>query len=115
MTGEKQRFTLTADHIKLLRRMYVEWQDCEAGAPAIDCKRPYGNSDVTMDIAVSLEWPLLETRDGQNLTAEQETTALRLHRETQTALQIVLATGAFEPGEYESDEYDINWRKEKAG
>ena len=43
-------FTVTEEHLKLLRRAYVDWEDCEFGAPAIDCKRPYGNSDVIADI-----------------------------------------------------------------
>ena len=30
------RFELTAEHIKLLRRAYIGWQDCETGAPEID-------------------------------------------------------------------------------
>lgn len=43
-------FQVTEDHIKLLKRMYVSWDDCEFGAPCIDPKRPYGNSDVEGDI-----------------------------------------------------------------
>ena len=43
-------FTVTEEHLKLLRRAYVGWDPCEFGAPAIDCKRPYGNSDVISDI-----------------------------------------------------------------
>jgi hypothetical protein len=31
--------------------MYITWDDCEFGAPACDCKRPYGNSDVYGDMA----------------------------------------------------------------
>jgi hypothetical protein len=44
-------FTVTEDHLKLLRRAYIGWDDCEFGAPGIDPKRPYGNSDVIGDIA----------------------------------------------------------------
>ena len=50
-------FTVTDEHLKLLRGAYVGWDDCEFGAPAIDCKRPYGNSDVIADIAEILEVP----------------------------------------------------------
>ena len=39
-------FTLTVDHITLLNNMWVDWSDVEYGAPEIDPKRPYGNSDV---------------------------------------------------------------------
>jgi hypothetical protein len=41
----------TADHITLIRNAYWRWEDCEHGAPAIDCKRPFGNSDVAGDLA----------------------------------------------------------------
>jgi hypothetical protein len=45
------------------------------------------------------------------LTASEEERYLKLHQETQTALQIVLAIGAFETGDYEADEYCQNWHK----
>lgn len=90
------RFTVTADHITLLRHMYVGWQDCETGAPEIDPKRPYGNSSVAYDVAELLGWPM----DNRELTGEQRARALILHRETTTALQIVLMLGTFEPGDY---------------
>lgn len=80
-------FTITRDHIKLLRNMYVGWDDCEFGAPAIDCKRPYGNSFVEGDIAKILEWDILE--DG--LTDYQYEIASKLHSETQEVLQIILS------------------------
>ncbi|MCU1325011.1 MAG: hypothetical protein JWN34_381, partial [Bryobacterales bacterium] len=43
-------FFVTSEHLKLLQRMCVGWQDCEYGAPEIDPKRPYGNSSVEYDI-----------------------------------------------------------------
>jgi hypothetical protein len=106
---DPKRFTLTQDHVKLLRASYVRWDDCEFGAAAIDSKRPYGNSDVLTDIAEALgisadgqpnyeadeDWRDEQWRGlGERLTA--------LHKETETALQVVLAAGSFEPGEYES-------------
>jgi len=47
-------FEITREHLKLLKNMYVGWDDCEFGAPNIDPKRPYGNSDVINDIANAL-------------------------------------------------------------
>jgi len=42
---DKIRFELTEQHLKLIRRMTVRYNDyCEFGAPEIDPKRPYGNS-----------------------------------------------------------------------
>lgn len=88
-------FKLTDAHIKLLKHANIGWQNCEFGAPAIDCKRPYGNSDVITDIADILGLTLPEdVPDGvrEMLTG--------LHRELQVALQVVLSSGSFQPGTY---------------
>jgi len=45
-----QIFTVTDEHLKLLRRFHVGWHDCKTGAPEIDPKHPYGNSAVPEDI-----------------------------------------------------------------
>ena len=98
-------FTLTEQHIKLLRKMWVIWYDCEAGAPGVDCKRPYGNSDVDGDMAEILGLPW-DPEDDET-AVEQQRAFTKLHAETQTALQIVLYTGKFEPGLYKQQcEYD---------
>jgi len=39
---------------KLLRSANLSWDDCEYGAPQIDPKRPYGNSNVPDDIREKL-------------------------------------------------------------
>lgn len=94
-------FELTADHIKLLQEACIRWEDCETGAPAIDCKRPYGNSYVPGDIAEILGWEIGE--DG--LTEEQKKKAYALHKETETALQIILTCKAFEPGKFKMNSH----------
>ena len=98
-------FQMTEVHLKLLSELNVVWRDCEYGAPAIDCKRPYGNTSVENDIAEILGW-------GE-LTDELMNRAERLHRELETALQIVLVTQKFEPGLYhQKNEYFIkDWKK----
>ena len=103
---KKQKFTLSKDHIKLLRRFQVGWQDCETGAPEIDPKRPYGNSDVETDMHEILTGK--DQPDGCPDGKREE--YLKLHREMENALQIVLVTGSFKPGKYEADEYSSNWR-----
>lgn len=105
------RFELTEDHIKLLRRAYVGWEDCETGAPAIDCKRPYGNSDVPEDVAEILGWEGYP--EGGGLATGQYDQAMALHRQTEAALQIVLVTGSFEPGVYEQAKRhdDRSWQR----
>jgi hypothetical protein len=100
-------FTVTEDHLKLLRRAYAGWDDCEFGAPAIDCKRPYGNSDVIGDIAEILG---VETNDEGDVSPDENARLIRLHGETATVLQIALATGEFRAGRYACDKYQSNWR-----
>lgn len=90
-------FTLTEEHVTLLQHAYVGWEDCEYGAPSIDCKRPYGNSSVEEDIAKILGW---KVDDAEGLTEEQRNRAAVVHGETQQALQIILETRAFTPGVY---------------
>mgnify|MGYP001602384821 CR=1 FL=1 len=77
---------ITPAHIKLAKRMYVQWQDCEYGAPEIDPKRPYGNSDVEGDIAEILGWKVGE--DG--LTDAQSEKAAQLHREMEEVIRYAL-------------------------
>jgi len=98
-------FELTEQHIKLLRKMCVGWQDCETGAPEIDPKRPYGNSYVVGDVREILgisvkrcphcEEPLDEEEDGG---ADER--AMALHRETEKALMVLLKYGEINPGTY---------------
>lgn len=102
-----QKFTLTKDHVKLLRRFQVGWQDCETGAPEIDPKRPYGNSDVETDMH-----EILTGKDQPDGCPDGKREGyLKFHRELENALQIVLVTGSFKPGNYEADEYSSNWRR----
>jgi hypothetical protein len=58
----------TADHLTLLKRSEWSWDDCEFGAPAMDPKRPYGNSDVENDLAEIL--PHLSEEDRLRRHAE---------------------------------------------
>lgn len=110
---ELQEFEVTNDHLKLLRAAYVSWDDCEFGAPEINPKRPYGNSDVVNDIAEILEIES-DTKDswGDDAFSEEVEERLRkLHKETQTALQIALVTGKFEAGVYVAPAWSVAWRK----
>lgn len=102
-------FTLTEEHIKLITAAYIRWEDCEAGAPAIDCKRPYGNSDVAGDVIEILGWPDFDEDD--TMYYDQRDSAMQVHYETQQALQIILSLRTFEPGTYESNRYGTEWRR----
>jgi len=92
-----ERFTITEDHLKLVQNAYVRWDDCEFGAPVIDCKRPYGNSYVVGDIAEILDWEI----DEEGLTFEQKERATVLHYDLEMVLSICLQRLTFETGTYE--------------
>jgi hypothetical protein len=102
-------FTVTEDHLALLRRARFYWDYGEGyGAPAINPKRPYGNSYVERDIAEILEAPDSdwEWEDGEKAypTPEAEERFTRLHVETMIVLHVILAAGEFVPGRYVKDE-----------
>lgn len=94
-------FEVTEDHLKLLKHSHIIWRASEYGAPAIDPKRPYGNTSVESDIAEILEW---DKEDSQR--------AEKIHRQLETVLQIVLVTQTFQPGLYNLiNEYTTDWIK----
>ena len=100
----------------------MKWDDCEFGAPTIDCKRPYGNSDVIGDIVEILEIIKTVSIQFENInyfTIDEESDVElpmklyikleEIHKETQIALQIFLQTGAMRPGIYEREKYGFKW------
>ena len=105
-------FEVLPEHIQLLRNMYVRWDDCEFGAPAIDSKRPYGNSYVFGDIGEILGIEPEENEYGdKEFTDEQEAYMLELHTDTETVLQIMIDTGEMKPGVYVREEFE-RWTKQ---
>jgi hypothetical protein len=101
-------FEIKEEHLLLLQKAYIGWDNCEYGAPSIDCKRPYGNSDVENDIAEIFGWEI-----DEYLTEVQSRIARNLHEETKTTLQICLSLQKFETGVYrQTEEYnDRAWEK----
>ena len=111
---EKNTFNLTQKHLDLLKNMQVNWDSTETGAPAIDPKRPYGNSDVANDVGNILGYkPRGFEGDPEEYSLKQCDKFLRIHRETQTALQIVLQTGDFKKGTYKREDSWSNWVKDE--
>ncbi len=110
--SEPREFVLTDQHVALLRAANISWYEIEWGAPAIDGKRPYGNSDINGDLARLLNVDAFIDHEGEERwTPEQFEEMRRLHRETETALQVILAAGQFTPGRYvTSDAYSRDWR-----
>lgn len=94
-----ERCTLREEHVRLLRAACVSWEDVEYGAPGVDPKRPYGNSDVNGDIREALG---VELSDAE---------CYALHRGTEQALKVILSTGSFEPGIYETPKYMDDWER----
>jgi hypothetical protein len=116
-----REFTVTEDHLKLLRRAFVAWDFGEGyGAPGINPKKPYGNSYVARDIAQILDVPdedwEYEDEHKAYVTTEAEARFTRLHVETMVALQIVLATAEFRPGRYRrATPWGIDWQRAESG
>lgn len=110
----KEVFDLTEQHIALIKRMNVQWEDSAYdGAPAIDIKRPYGNSSVWRDVAEILGIKKIEDDNGETYWPKgTQEACLDLHRETETALQVCLAAQSFVPGRYVADKYLDNWSLE---
>lgn len=106
---KSNRFELCPEHILLLQNMAWDYSDYETGGPAVDGKRPYGNSYVPPDVADILGVELPEEDGYDDAVAE----VMRFHYESQTALEIILQLKTFEPGTYEyyHVDYKKKWRK----
>ena len=109
---QTKRFTLTAEHIKLVSHFNIDWNDAETGAPSVDPKRPYGNSRVACDIYEILNGEVVGRANSkkEGLSDTEEQALLKLHQETKDALQVILATKSFTPGVYEAPNYSHDWK-----
>ena len=103
-------FNVSEDHFKLLKGMRWEWWDCEFGSPAVDCKRPYGNSSVYPDIAEILDIPYGHENDAW-YTYKQLNYMYKRHREMETYLQILCYFGEIPLGRYKRKYEWENWEK----
>lgn len=103
-----KHFTVLPAHLKLLNYAYVSWNGVEHGAPSIDPKRPYGDSDVYESMAKILG--LVYDKEADEPFNNDEIKMMdTLHKETQTVLQIVLAHGEMVPGNYVAADYSSDW------
>ena len=109
-------FTVTEQHLKLLRHANLRWEDSYQGAPGIDAKMPYGSKWVFHDIAEILDpdgFGAVPEGDDAALGAyeqEHEDEFLQIHFETIQALGIALRTGEFKTGVYRrSDVWASDW------
>lgn len=102
-----EEFELKKEHLELLKNSIVRWFDCEFGAPCIDCKRPYGNSDVFDDIAEIINLDKKENYDYKEDDWKEEAQDFMedLHRQTQIALEIILHCQTFKLGKYKKIDF----------
>lgn len=86
---------VTKKDLELIKRFYINWNDCEFGAPTIDPKRPFGNSDVVKDYEKITGTPYSELE----------------YRHLQTCLEILCNNLSIEEGTYERKQYSNKWVK----
>jgi hypothetical protein len=104
-------FEITDDHVRLLRAVSLRWEDCEFGAPAVDPKRPYGNSSVLTDMARIVNPAFAQMRESEmDAWLDENGDRLEsLHRDLLTVLLIGAQTGVMLPGRYVRERVS-SWR-----
>lgn len=114
--NKPKTFEVTEEHMKLLDHFYIGYDSwTEFGAPEVDPKRPYGNSDVYGDIAEILGLEIGEDQWGdREFTDAQIDYMDKRHKEMETVLQILVrnARDGIWPGVYQtSTQYGIDWKR----
>jgi len=100
-------FELKQVHLDLLKEAVIGWTKWEFGAPCIDPKRPYGNSDVFDDIAEIIKLDKKECYDFDEEDWKEECVEFMedLHKQIQIALEIILHCQSFKLGKYKKIGY----------
>jgi len=110
-----RRFTITDDHIKLIRHIIIctdfsQDPDCYPVVIGVNSKRPFGNSDVVEDMAGILGIDPIPVDSGE--TEYPVGTSKRrneIYAELGTVLQIFVRVGRMEAGEYQREQYSSHW------
>ena len=89
-------FILKPEHVALLRNSYWDWDGIEFGAPRMNPKRPYGNSDVLDDMR-------------KILPAKSDDELRILHAELETACAVIMRTAGIRLGKYHAGKYTQDW------
>jgi len=100
------KITITDDHLKLLKHACISWDERAFGAPGLDCKRPYGNSDVIDD----MHRILYSGRDLNEPTDDTKLYYREIHAELEYVIRIVFQHRSFEKATYVLDGLD-DWVK----
>lgn len=89
-----QQFTLTHDHITLLRHLVFLWTASESGAPYVDVEQPFGSPEIEADIVRLLG------RRGDTQNANEFRAPMDLYNELGAALEIFARFAELSPGVY---------------
>ena len=112
--SRRTEFTVQHEHLTLLRNSYIGYNNyTEFGAPRVDPKRPYGNSDVYLDIAeiLGIEADGTDEYGDPVFSETQQESMHRTHFEMMLVLQILTANLSITPGRYRKTTIDpISWR-----
>lgn len=103
-----KHFVLKKEHLKLLQNMWIDFDEFNYyGAPHVNEKRPYGNSDVYMDVAEIVGIPFDDDYGDKYLSEDNHKDAQRWHAETGSAVWIVLqnAGNTVPLGIWEQEDY----------
>lgn len=109
MRAKGRTFTVTHEHLTLLRHANVGWNEGEWGAPGLDTKRPFGNGDLYGDMRKILG---IEIPDNDDWDPPEDMLVYlnTIYGELETVLQIFLKVGRMGPGEYRRrSEYGDDW------
>lgn len=106
-----KKLVVKEHHLKLLKELYIDWNNDGFGAPCVDPKRPFGNSDVFKDMAriLCLDMPDEETQFEKYKRFEDS--LYKGYTELKDCLQILCQQFTITTGTYECNEYSNIWVK----
>lgn len=110
--GEPRSFVLTKEHVILLRNSWIDDLVTIDSAARLDQKRPYGTKSIIMSAAELLDVKTIETYEGEEVISRADGERVeKIHNETGVALQVILSSGSFKLGLYQtSGQYVKDWR-----
>lgn len=110
-------FFLTEEHVKLMQGLHFYYENgYKYGAPAVDAKRPFGNSgrhQIVMDMAKILGISMDKVYDDEKeeLIESESVRIEKIYRELPRAIECVLRTLSFDPGVFDAPAYTVDWKR----
>lgn len=122
---EQEYYRLTEEQVLLIRELHFYQDDGSMlgyeGGPAVDSKRPFGNSNVEGDVLEIVDprpyeeiWNEYDDEDEEasdEFYDKQKEVYDRLYPTLGKAMQVVVAAGSFEPGIYSCNRYCRNFER----